>query len=356
MFHRKKNKPLEFNLGDSNYHPAPNPNTLAPQPATGQIQRPHTPANQVITSANNSPPQGQYNTFTNAAVKRPVPYRPPPPTVINNYYYVQPPPNWQNGSGGGAGQGQKRSGSSNVTDGHVRSSTSRRPTPKPIASRMPPAGFPDGNGDDASDIYSSSSLVSPRMSRKHGSDGSRNSGSFEARLPDINMNDGVYRSQGSDDDVYVDLIGDLCRMDDATITVHSTQLLTVFQAFGKDLIDSEDLRNLLLDPGTRRRFARSSSKSLSKVFSSRNSPGELDFRGFIKLCSFVKGCFDSFNYYDRDYSHTLEYEELVKALQFNGMPCPSELMARIFKYSDYVTLEGFIMAVIIIRRAERGVS
>lgn len=94
MFSRSKNRPLELKLEDSNYAPAPSPQSIKPQPAVGQ--KSHTQTSPHGTPNDSSKPiQKLANAYNE--VNRPIPSpskgknNTSAPTVINNYYYVQPP-------------------------------------------------------------------------------------------------------------------------------------------------------------------------------------------------------------------------------------------------------------------------
>ena len=316
MFRHRKKKPLDLSLNDSNYQPAPNPNMLAPQAATGRKLKLNQPnQSQGLLQMTTQNIQTNQNIMQPQFQSRPLP--PTPPTIINNYYYVQPD-----------GTSQRNPGLLNQPQ--VIQPKTYKPRPlHPTLSTGRRLGSSRSSSSSTSsrpsDIYTFTSLGTMPDSRK--------------------------RIQ-----VYGDLIRILSGMKDDSISVHNSQLLALFERFPSELIGVPELSGVLISPETNRSFSLKACRILSRTFATKNSHGQLDFRGFVRLCSFIKGCWESFNYYDRDQSHTLEYRELVQALKLNGMSCPDELLSRIFENSSYVDIERFIMAVVIIRKYERDLD
>lgn len=342
MFHRKKNKPLELSLNDSNYLPAPDPNSLIPQAATGHSRASHAHRNAPLPA---TPPKRLRQQIHDM----------PRQTVINNYYYT---PNSE------APVRSRYQDSQPMAPSHSQRHRSNHYTSAQNVI-IPDESDMIMRGDDQSihhhhhhrsgshshsssrspsdDIYSSSSLVSGRRRRTD-----YDNDDYDTRSSDYDSGRS-YRSRGS-----FDLLRYLVNGDSSDITVHNTRLLTIFQSFDKEFIDCQDLAELLVDPMENHHFTLDSCNSIIQAFDTKTMPGKLDFRGFVHVCAFVKGCCDSFEYYDKDHSYTLEYQEFVKALNLNGMKCPSGLMTKIFRNSDYVSIERFITAVVAIRRYERA--
>ena len=329
MFRHREKEPLDLSLNDSNYEPAPNPNMLAPQAATGQKQPqnfqqmvPHNikPIQNMIQPDLQSRPlppiQPIQNRIQPSLQSRPLP--PTPPTIINNYYYVQ-----------SDGTSQK---SPRVRPNESLSVPLKNYASRPVRPTISAGGRVGSSGSSSSsilsrpsDIYTFAPLKAMSESRK--------------------------RPQR-----YGDLIGVLSTMNDDAISVHNPRLLALFEDFPSELIGALELSGVLISPETKRSFNIKACRILSRTFATKNSHGQLDFRGFVRLCAFVKGCWESFNYYDKDQSHTLEYREFLQALKRNGMSCPNELLSRIFESSSYVDIERFIMAVVIIRKYERDLD
>ncbi|KAH3665615.1 hypothetical protein OGAPHI_003803 [Ogataea philodendri] len=298
VFGRHKNKALDLSLMDSNYRP----------PAVGAVPPPVPPPPVVA-----SPPR-----------PRPVPPIPAQkPTIINNYYYVSP-------SVSAPHQGQptpiQRPVSQQKLPGSRNSSLhSQRPV-----SRPPPRISRESS--EESDIYSSPSLAKLEL---------------QPRLPQINLDD---PSDPPVNPQTPNLIRQLARIEVDSVSVHNRQLYSIFSHFGKDSLNYDDLRQLLSNPeGTH--FSSDSARKLCNTFVTTTS--DLEFRDFIRLCKFVKGCYDSFKYHDTDRSYFLEPQEFSKSLQFNRISCPDYLLRQIYQNASSLNLEAYILAVVLIRKHER---
>ncbi|KAG7868388.1 hypothetical protein KL918_002046 [Ogataea parapolymorpha] len=292
----------------------PNPNSLKPQPSTGGQ---NTPTKTPPTL----PPQ-----------PRPRPIPPPPaaqkPTIINNYYYVSSPP--QPGNVAPPQPQQIPHPYLSPRSSLSRASLENRPSSHSSRTQRPPllAKAPSTSSEE-SEIYSSPSLARLEL---------------HPRLPQIDLDDPVPDPQ------VPNLLSLLSRMGPDSISVHNQQLYDAFSRFGKDSIDYEDLRQLLINPeGTY--FKSDSARRLCNTFVSTTS--ELEFRDFIRLCKFLKGCYDSFKYHDSDKSCYLEPAEFSKSLRYNQITCPDSLLQQIYRNSPNLNLEAYVLAVILIRKHER---
>lgn len=213
-------------------------------------------------------------------------------------------------------------------------------------------------GESKHDIYSSSSLLSdePRPRTQY----NRHHSNDLAKLPDINI-DPEYELSDKLEEMtlkkHINLIKELGKLENESISVHNKNFFNLFDSccvVGNSLT-LEQLGAVLYDPYHKNnRFSFKSLGMIMDTFVSKTSNGEMDFRCFVKMCKFVKGCFESFNYHDtRGDDHVLDFEEFRKALKSNNIKCSDFLLATIFKDSEYIDLEHYIIDIILIRKEEK---
>lgn len=373
MFGRSKG--LDLSMADSNYAPAINPNTLAPQAATGAKPQPKEP-----------------KPVKPKQPKQRIPSEPKPPTIINNYYYVQPssplPSQPQNLSpvidprysvnpeqrirhshnrppqqAQQAQQPQQRHYSSNISQPHQYPNEQRRSSAHSdydsfvrLAKSRNASGSSSplkGTHNAHSSIYESVSLFSSDSGRKSNSENLFLKSKMEARLPEIDFVDDYNSERASR---AVNLIGVLSKISDNDISVHNERLYEIFHRLsrGNDAIGIHLLADILCDPFEPAGRLPFKNKSVELIMNTFTSSGELNFRNFIKLSKFSKGCLVSFMFHDRDRSHTLSFTEFTRALETNAMVCPDELLAKLFQKSENIDFEGYIVGIIAIRSWERG--
>lgn len=154
------------------------------------------------------------------------------------------------------------------------------------------------------------------------------------------------------------LIKELMKLEDDEISVHSDKVFRFFSqcCFSSSSMTIEQLGSILYDPyhpNTRLSF-----KTLSillDTFSSNTKTDEIDFRSFVKMCKFVKGCYVSFNYHDkRGNDHVLDFDEFQLALRSNRIVCSDRLLAEIFEHSETLDFEQYLVAIILIRKSEKS--
>lgn len=199
------------------------------------------------------------------------------------------------------------------------------------------------------DIYSSTSVMeTPRLK---GSDLD-----MKAKIPDIEPDGILDNFEKLSLKNNFNLIFELMKFSDEDINVHNNQFYSVFKSCCDEgrLMGLETLGSILYDPyDLKSRFSFKSLKLITQTFVSKTSQ-ELDFRGFVKMCKFVKGCYVSFNYHDkRGTGHVLDFEEFQLALLSNGIEISDRLLAKIFENTEYVDFEHYIAAIILIRTSEK---
>lgn len=209
------------------------------------------------------------------------------------------------------------------------------------------------------DIYSSKSIDSRSMFIRNG--GAHSESIEKAKIPNIAVDpefDIVDKLNDLDLFDGFNLLKLLTQIDDADINVHNDSFFQIFKRIsnGSDLITIEQLGVVLFDPYKNR--GRFSFRSLALIMgtfvpNSLNN-GEMDFRCFVKMCRFIKGCFTSFNYHDKiENDHMLDFNEFNNALQSNNIKCPDELLAKIFATNESIDIEHYITAIIMIRKEEK---
>lgn len=432
MFRRKN---VELNLGDSDYQPAPNPNNLKPQAATGAKEPVPVPVPvQKPVQRHSQRPNTSTERFKKEAQL---------PTIINNYYYVQPSPQMpsqmmmpaspmvhspqmstgsyhqphyapvqDNNESQGRQYHRMSPPKSNGSRGHfplsesnIRSSSAHSSYDQFISSAVTKAtttAFKSPSKSSAS-IYDSASLL--------GSSSGRSSNGFypetEARLPKIAIDEYPMQprqrsiqqqtqsmGQGqtsprarkappnlqtsssslaslSSKNQRINLIQLISHIEQSNLTVHNDELYKLFHRYAHDddLIDFEELQLMLSDPfhpPEKYPFSLQSTNILIDTFvpqtNAQVSPSNkyqcenrkaLNFRNFIKLSHFIKGCLISFLYQDNRRKHMLTFDQFTLALKQNQMACPDELLAKIFYNSEDVDFEGFVVAIVLIRSWER---
>jgi hypothetical protein len=246
----------------------------------------------------------------------------------------------------------------------VKRSSSNHRSPK----RDSPTRLKDSYERDS--IYASASLTNEELnfqkaatasSTRRNRVSSSNNGESAAKIPVIKFDGDIlddFNSLSIHSKNQKNLIKELTRMDDTDITVHNEQFYQIFQdlCVSGDSLTLEQLGSTLYDPhNSNNRFTFSSLEMIVHTFAPKSTTYELDFRSFVKVCKFVKGCFISFNYHDtRGHDHLLDFDEFQKALSSNRIFCPDHLLAQIFETSESIDFEHYIIAVIMIRKNEKS--
>lgn len=386
MFGRKKE--LDLSLGDSNYSPAINPNTLPPQSATGAKPQPNPQPNPLQQQ-----PKQQKQRQSNESK---------PPTIINNYYYVQPTPQMpQQPAPQGLSSspiidprysmntdprvrhqqqqqqqyqeqqqlqkqqqrhypqqqkmqphhsGQRKSSYNSDYDSFVNSAKTRGPhrsgSNSPLKATNP-----------HSSIYESVSLFSSDSGRRSASDNLYLKSKMEAKVPEIEYEEeDSHTSQRSRQPTRkINLINVISKISDNDISVHNDELYDIFHKLsnGDDLMSFNSLADILCDPFEPAGRLPFSIRSVNVIINTFTSTRELNFRNFIKLAKFSKGCLVSFSFHDRNHRHMLSFGDFTKALASNSMVCPDELLAQLFEKSEDLDFEGYIVGIVGIRSWER---
>ncbi|TID25430.1 hypothetical protein CANINC_002966 [Pichia inconspicua] len=225
--------------------------------------------------------------------------------------------------------------------------------------KSPTRGEKTRNGGESGNIYTSKSLDS--RSRFIKSTETNNGFEGQAIIPKISVDpDFDVLDKFSDLEISkgFNLLNLLSQIDDADISVHDDSFFKIFKQIsdGNDFITIEQLGVVLFDPYKKR--GRFSYRSLALIMGTfvQNSlnNGEMDFRCFVKMCKFIKGCFSSFNYHDKIHKdHVLDFNEFHNALKSNNIICPDELLAKIFASDESIDIEHYIAAIIMIRKAEK---
>lgn len=385
MFHR--NKGLDLSLGDSNYAPAINPNNLAPQAATGtRVSAPQQTKTERQQQKQQQAKQQTKQRLTNTVGDK-------PPTIINNYYYVQPQPPAPQPSHYSAPQPQMidprysqaplpppRNGSSGHHGSYspgksqlTHSSGSRRSSSHKLAENSDYDNFVNSASRShrvasgahsplkhktSASIYDSASLRSADSGYRGTGEKKYISTKLQAKVPNIDFYDD---SEDKSTSLLkkkvrnVNLIGVLSRIDDEDVSVHNEQLFALFREIsnGDEILTFDTLSRILCDPFEPAGRLLFDQKSVSILLNTFSNTRDLNFRNFIKLSKFAKGCLVSFMFHDRDRSHTLSFDEFASALKSNSMVCPDELLARLFEKSENLDFESYLIGIISIRSLER---
>lgn len=205
-------------------------------------------------------------------------------------------------------------------------------------------------------IYSSTSIGDD--SRNKFQSDSDNS-SMIAKLPNIETD---YLDTDLLDDRIIsvsnkNLISELMKLNNDEISVHNNDFFKFYESCctSNSSLNIEQLGSILYEPY--KPNSRLSFKTLNFImntFNSKSNIDEMNFRNFVKMCNFIKGCYVSFNYHDkRGNDHVLDFEEFRKALKSNRIVCPDDLLAQIFQNSETLDFENYIIAIILIRKNEK---
>ncbi|GAV28606.1 hypothetical protein PMKS-002079 [Pichia membranifaciens] len=151
------------------------------------------------------------------------------------------------------------------------------------------------------------------------------------------------------------LIKELMKLKDDEINVHSEEIFRFFDdsCLSNSSMNIEQLGSILYDPyDSNSRLSFKTLNVLINTFASKTHD-EMDFRTFVKMCKFVKGCYVSFNYHDkRGNDHVLDFDEFQLALRSNRIVCSDRLLAEIFQDSEVLDFEQYLVAIILIRKIE----
>ena len=151
------------------------------------------------------------------------------------------------------------------------------------------------------------------------------------------------------------LIKELMKLKDDEINVHSEEIFRFFDdsCLSNSSMNIEQLGSILYDPyDSNSRLSFKTLNVLISTFASKTHE-EMDFRTFVKMCKFVKGCYVSFNYHDkRGNDHVLDFDEFQLALRSNRIVCSDRLLAEIFRDSEALDFEQYLVAIILIRKSE----
>lgn len=205
-------------------------------------------------------------------------------------------------------------------------------------------------------IYSSTSIGDD--SRNKFQSDSDNS-SMIAKLPNIETD---YLDTDLLDDKIIsnsnkNLISQLMKLNNDEINVHNNDFFKFYESCctSNSPLNIEQLGSILYEPY--KPNSRLSFKTLNFImntFNSKSNIDEMNFRNFVKMCNFIKGCYVSFNYHDKSGNdHVLDFEEFRKALDSNGIVCSDNLLAQIFQHSETLDFENYIIAIILIRKNEK---
>ncbi|ODQ45947.1 hypothetical protein PICMEDRAFT_17201 [Pichia membranifaciens NRRL Y-2026] len=152
------------------------------------------------------------------------------------------------------------------------------------------------------------------------------------------------------------LIKELMKLKDDEINVHSEEIFHFFDdcCLSSSSMSIEQLGSILYDPyDSSSRLSFKTLNVLMNTFASKTNHDEMDFRTFVKMCKFVKGCYVSFNYHDkRGNDHVLDFDEFQLALHSNRIVCSDRLLAEIFQDSEALDFEQYLVAIILIRKNE----
>jgi hypothetical protein len=209
------------------------------------------------------------------------------------------------------------------------------------------------------DIYSAASVISDDS--RHRLYNSSCINDITAKIPNINIYPEHELSQKLEDLSFsnnnINIIDELIKLKDSDISVHNDQFFKLFDSccVVSNSMNIEQLGSILYDPYHKNnRFSFKSLTIIMDTFVSKTSNDELDFRCFVRMCKFIKGCYISFNYHDkRGNDHVLDFNEFQKALKSNHIECSDFLLAKIFQKSEYIDLEEYILAIILIRKEEK---
>lgn len=221
-------------------------------------------------------------------------------------------------------------------------------------------------GENKNDIYSSTSIPTSDSRRKHHNYNNNDNSvdctasAIAAKLPNINV-DADYELAEDFDNLVIqfnkNLVLELVSLEDSQISVHDDRFFKLFNNISSGgSITLEQLGATLYDPyNNKNRFSFKTLNVIMNTFASKSTETyELNFRCFVKMCTFIKGCFVSFNYHDkRGSDHVLDFQEFRRALSTNNMACSDSLLARIFQTSGAVDFEHYIVAIILIRKEEK---
>jgi len=181
---------------------------------------------------------------------------------------------------------------------------------------------------------------------------------FTALIEDIEDIDNSKKHQESFiiDEFDTNLLNKLRRINDSELSSNNSRLYEYFKRFctsSSQYMTLDELRVILSDPYRPHiDFSLENTDKIVRQFSSSSSR-VLDFPSFVKMCKFLKGCYNSFDYYDsRGNDHCLDVEEFRIALQHNKLSCPPDLFYKYFSETGKITIEGYIMVIMDIRRRQ----